>query len=104
MPEITKPKFYQRKRRRPKKRGRKHVAPKPILEPIDVPAVIQSASLATYCRDCRLEVQGVLIDKKMTCSECSGNNVAFGTSTSVRNYFRLNNEGLPQGKRKELSI
>jgi hypothetical protein len=104
MSETSKPKFYRRKRRRPKKRGRNRVQRKPKLDPIDVPAVIESAALATYCRDCRQEVKGVLKGQKMTCSECEGNAVAIGTAISIRNYFRLNNEGVPQGKGNELNV
>lgn len=104
MPEPSKSKFYRRKRRRPKKRGRNRAPRKPKLDPIDVPAVIESAALSTYCRDCRSEVKGVLNGQKMICSECEGTAVAIGTAISIRNYFRLNNEGVPQGKGKEINV
>lgn len=98
MPEaqFTSPGIGKRKRRR-SRRGRggrraKQAVQRVPLEPINLPEVLGSAPLSTYCRDCRAEVTGVLVGTKMNCEVCKGANVAFGTPVSVRNYFRLTGE------------
>ncbi len=94
MPEAPFPAPGGRRRRRRSRRGRggKRAVVRIQLEPINLPEVLGSAPLATYCRDCRAEVTGVLVGTKMTCETCKGPNVAFGSPVSVRNYFRLSGE------------
>jgi len=99
MPEASFSGPGARRRRRRSRRGRggkggvnRQAVQRVPLEPINLPEVLGSAPITTYCRDCRAEVTGVLVGSKMSCGTCKGLNVAFGTYVSVRNYFRLSGE------------
>ena len=44
-----------------------------------------------YCRDCQKIAQTEKVGTRYVykCTQCQGNNVAFGTEKSVRNFFHL---------------
>ncbi|GAF98346.1 unnamed protein product, partial [marine sediment metagenome] len=44
-----------------------------------------------YCRDCEKLIKPKRIGKKFQfgCIECKGSNVAFGTVTSLANYYKI---------------
>ena len=46
-----------------------------------------------YCRECKKEVKPKRIGKKFkfSCTECKGNNVAFGSEKSLSSYYKIPN-------------
>jgi hypothetical protein len=48
------------------------------------------AKIIYFCKDCEKVVKPKRIGKKFefSCLECKGNNVAFGSETSIMNYYK----------------
>ena len=44
-----------------------------------------------YCQDCKKIIKPKRIGKKFqfSCTECKGKNVAFGSETSIANYYKI---------------
>lgn len=61
-------------------------ADKKYIEETGVPAKI-----IYYCQDCKKLIKPKRIGKKFqfSCTECKGNNVAFGSETSIANYYKI---------------
>lgn len=53
------------------------------------------ADLIFFCKDCRKIVETVPVGKKFvyTCAICKTKNVAFGTAKSIKNFYRVKEEG-----------
>jgi len=59
------------------------------------------AHIVYYCRDCQKLTKPKRVGKKFifACEVCKGQNVAFGSDQSIRNYYRLPAEGAPEKKK-----
>ena len=59
---------------------------KKFLEETGIPAKI-----IYFCRDCERITKPKRIGKKFkfSCTECNGNNVAFGSEKSIHKYYKL---------------
>jgi hypothetical protein len=53
-----------------------------------------AARIVYYCRDCKKLVRPERVGKKFKfkCTDCKGENVAFGSEQSIRNFYRLPEE------------
>lgn len=49
------------------------------------------AKIIYFCRDCEKVIKPKRIGKKFqfSCTECKGNNVAFGSEQSIQNYYKI---------------
>lgn len=53
------------------------------------------AKIIYYCKDCNKVITPKRIGKRFqfSCSECKGNNVAFGSEQSISNYYKIPQKG-----------
>ena len=51
--------------------------------------------LVCYCKDCYKIVAGIPVGRKFAyrCNICQTKNVAFGTIKSIKNFYRIKEEG-----------